>query len=42
MRRRDRSHIREITRSDHRLFEQAKGAITYVIAGVTEARGGMA
>jgi GDP-D-mannose dehydratase len=35
MRRRDRGHIREITRSDHRLFEQAKGAITYVIAGGT-------
>jgi len=35
MRRGGREHTREITRLDHRLFEQGKGAITYVIAGIT-------
>jgi hypothetical protein len=35
MRRGGREHTREITWLDHRLFEQAKGAITYVIAGIT-------
>jgi hypothetical protein len=41
MRRRDQGQIREITRSDHRLFKEGKRAITYVIAGGTEAKGGM-
>jgi hypothetical protein len=35
MRRRDQGHIREITWSDHRLFKEGKGAITYVIVGIT-------
>jgi len=35
MRRRDQGQIREITWSDHRLFKEGKGAITYVIACIT-------